>query len=57
MLVLQEMKNNNKITTSELADTLKISEGYVEKIIRKLKNEGYIRREGSNKTGYWKILK
>ena len=54
---VKKMKNNNKITTIELANTLKISEGYVEKIIRKLKNEGYISREGSNKTGYWKVLK
>jgi len=57
LMVLEEMKKNNKITTKELVNTLKISEGYVEKIIRKLKSEGYISREGSNKTGYWKILK
>lgn len=57
LMVLEEMKKNNKITTKELVNTLKISEGYVEKIIRKLKSERYISREGSNKTGYWKILK
>ena len=57
LLVLQEMKRNNKITTSELVINLEISKGYVEKIIRKLKKEGYIIRKGSNKTGYWEILK
>ncbi len=55
--VLKEMKSNNKITTIELMERLKISEGYVEKIIRKLKQENYIDREGSNKSGSWKILK
>lgn len=55
--VLNEMKINNKITTSELVEKMKISEGYVEKIIRKLKQEGYIERVGSNKNGHWKVLK
>ena len=57
LLVLTRMKGNNKITTNELKNNLQISESYVEKIIKKLKKEGFIKREGSNKTGYWKILK
>lgn len=55
--VLDEIKNNSKITANELANKLNFSEPYIEKIIKKLKQEEYIERVGSNKTGYWKIVK
>ncbi len=53
--VLDKMKNNSRITISELVDEVNISESYVEKIIRKLKKEDYIYRVGSNKSGFWGI--
>ena len=34
-----------------------IALGTVKRVIEKLKEKGYIKREGSNKTGYWKLLK
>ena len=55
--VLDEIRNNSKITTNELANKLNLSEPYIEKIIKKLKQEEYIERVGSNKTGYWRIIK
>ena len=55
--VLDEIKNNSKITTNELANKLNLSVPYIEKIIKKLKQEKYIERIGSNKTGYWRVFK
>ena len=55
--VLDEIKNNSKITTNELANKLNLSVPYIEKIINKLKQEKYIERIGSNKTGYWRVFK
>ena len=34
-----------------------IALGTVKRVIEELKEKGYIKREGSNKTGYWKLLK
>ena len=51
------MENNPNITTYKLMQVIGISKGYVEKIIRKLKQKKYIERVGSNKTGHWKVLK
>ncbi len=36
---------------------LKVSEATIKRNIKELKEKGYIKREGSKKTGYWKILK
>lgn len=55
--VLDKMKNNSRITISELVDEVNISESYVEKIIRKLKKEDYIYRVGLNKSGFWGVYK
>ena len=50
------MKKKSKITTAELANNLKISESYVEKLIKKLKEKNFIERISSNKNGSWKII-
>lgn len=31
-----------------------MSDGYVRKVLQFLKTNGYVEREGSNKTGHWK---
>ena len=55
--IINEMKNNPNVTSSQLSTLLGISETATEKNIRFLRENKYIERVGSNKTGYWKILK
>lgn len=45
------------ITRKELSEALQINPSAVQKHIEKLKKEGIIAREGSDKKGSWKILK
>ncbi len=52
-----EISKDNKITVETLADKIGVSESYIEKTIKKLKEEKYLERTGSNKNGAWKILK
>ena len=51
------MKNNPEITTGEMAEILGITAKGVEWHIKKLKIEGEIKRIGSAKGGYWKVIK
>ena len=55
--VMLEIKENEKITMEMLSSKIGVSERYIEKIIKRLKEEKYLERIGSNKNGYWKILK
>ena len=55
--VMLEINKTRKITMEMLAAKVGVSERYIEKIIKKLKEEKYLERIGSNKNGYWKILK
>jgi ATP-dependent DNA helicase RecG len=43
------------ITRKELSEALQINPSAVQKHIQKLKNEGVISREGSDKKGFWRI--
>ena len=55
--VLSLMKQNNKITAAKISEQLNVSLSTAKRKIRKLKEKGIIERIGSDKTGYWKILK
>ena len=48
---------NPNIRQKDIAMKLKVSEVTIKRNIKELKEKGYIEREGSKKTGYWKILK
>lgn len=54
--VLNEMRNNPNITKAQLAQKLNLGKTSIDKAISVLKKCNYIRRRGSNKTGYWEIL-
>ena len=54
--IISEMRDNPNITTTELHRILGISETVVDNNISFLKENGYIARVGSKKTGYWKVL-
>lgn len=53
--MLTEIKNNPNITKAKLTEVLSVGKSAVDKGIAVLKECGYIRRVGSNKSGYWKV--
>ncbi len=55
--MLSEIRNNPNITKPELAILLNVGKTTVDNGITALKKYGYIERVGSNKTGYWNVLK
>lgn len=55
--VYQAIVNNPEIISTELMEILNISESTVTRSTRELKKLGFIKREGSDKTGKWVILK
>lgn len=55
--ILAEIRNNPNITKPRLAEKLKLGKTTIDKGISVLKKYGYIKRVGSNKSGYWKVLK
>ena len=46
-----------KLEKVQLANILCISETAVENNLKYLKDNGYIKRNGSNKTGYWEVIR
>jgi len=54
--IMRAIKANNKVSTSELAQIVGISQRKIKENISKLKEYGFIERIGSPKKGYWKIL-
>ncbi|XCP84422.1 RNA-binding domain-containing protein [Roseburia hominis] len=55
--ILAEIRNDPNITKSRLAEILKLGKTSIDKGMAVLKKYGYIERIGSNKSGYWKVLK
>ena len=51
------INENKNITATEICERLNMSLSTVKRKIKNLKEEGIIERIGSDKTGYWKILK
>lgn len=54
--IMQEIRDNSAVTTSELSKILGISETAVDNNLAFLKENQYIERVGSKKTGYWHVL-
>ena len=54
--VFHLIKQNNKITATEICEKLNISLSTTKRRIKGLKESGKIERIGSDKTGYWKIV-
>lgn len=49
------IKQNNQITANEISKQLNISVSTVKRRIKTLKEQGKIKRTGSDKTGSWEI--
>ncbi|MCD6347818.1 MAG: winged helix-turn-helix transcriptional regulator [Bacteroidales bacterium] len=54
--VFHLIKQNNKITASEISEQLKISLSTAKRRLKKLKDSKRIERIGSDKTGHWRII-
>ena len=54
---LNLLKMYPNIKQKDIAKKLKVSEVTIKRNIKELKEKGYIKREGSKKTGHWKIIK
>ncbi len=54
--IIQLINENKNITSVEMAEKLKITKVAVEKQIAKLKQQGFIERIGSDKTGKWNVV-
>lgn len=55
--ILSEMRHNPNITKMELIAIIGISDTAIDNNIRYLRVNGYIKRIGENKNGYWEVLK
>lgn len=49
------LKSNGELTLSEVAQILNLSLDGIEKIVRQLKRNGILIREGSTKAGHWVV--
>ena len=54
--ILNLIIGNNQITREEMVNETKLSDRTISRAIKHLQDEKIISREGSKKTGYWKIL-
>ena len=55
-LVFEEIKKNCNIRAKDIAKTINKSEKTVYRSIKKIKEQGFIKRVGSDFDGYWKII-
>ena len=55
--ILDLIENDEKITSTKIAQTLGINRSAVSKHLKKMQDEGMIRREGPDKGGKWIIVK
>lgn len=55
--VLKVLRTNGRVTATRAAALLSVSESTVRRSFKRLKEYGFIKRIGSNKAGYWKVLR
>ena len=56
-MALLELINNPSIPYDTLVVELKISRRTVSRVFESLVEKGYIQRVGTNKKGFWKVIK
>lgn len=57
IMILFEITSNPLITRKELSNRIKKSESTINRIIKELKDKGYLSEKNSNKNGRWIIKK
>ena len=56
-VILDELLKNPTLTADRLSLIIKKSKRTIERYLKALQEKGYLERNGSNKTGIWKIIK
>lgn len=54
--IIEQIRRNPNVTLDEIAATFSVTRRSIEKKIKELRDAGYLKREGSNKSGRWVIL-
>ena len=54
--IVELVSTNSKVSISELADKVGISQTAIENNLRWLKMQGIIRRVGPDKGGHWEVI-
>lgn len=54
--ILEIIKSGRKLTKEEMAQEIGKSKATVQRCIKSLLEKGFIKRIGSNKTGYWVVV-
>lgn len=54
--LIKILKNQPEITLDKIVTLTQLSKSTIERRIRKLKQQNIIKRIGSDKTGYWKVI-
>ncbi len=55
--IIELIKINNKISTTEMAEIIDVTKRTILRDIEKLKEQNKVKRIGSEKSGYWQIIK
>lgn len=55
--IIKLIRKNPSIIIKELSEQIGINQRNLKRYIAKLKENGFIKREGSDKTGFWRVLK
>jgi len=53
--ILEEIRNNPNITHKQLERILNLGRTSIQNNVSYLRNNGYIKRIGSDKAGYWEL--
>ena len=56
-MILTEMRHDASVTTNQLMELTGLKKTSVQNYLRDLTHNGYIKRIGSRKGGYWEVLK
>jgi len=54
--IIAAIQKNNNITINQLADICKVNEKTIRRNLKKLTELKFVKRIGSDKTGYWKVI-
>lgn len=57
IVILNLLKYNHRAIKNEIIIKTNFSSRKIDRLIKNLKSKGLIKRIGSNKTGYWDVLK
>ncbi|MFR1510622.1 MAG: MarR family transcriptional regulator [Coprococcus sp.] len=55
--MLQKLEENPEITQVKLMEAFDLSRKQIQKIIKDLREEGLVERQGSNRNGRWVVKK